>query len=81
MLHVQACRLTVEELASHTHTLYGHDSGQTYQTHTFQADAPNSRDWTFEFREWAGSIDYTGGNIPHNNLHPVYGCYQFIRTA
>lgn len=47
---------SVGEMPSHSHILYGHDPNQTYTTHTDNADAPNSRDWTKAYRNWSNSL-------------------------
>lgn len=64
----------------HTHNLYGHDSGQNYTKHTNNADAPNSRDWTEEYRTWANSMTSSGGNQYHNNLAPSIAIYCWRRA-
>lgn len=74
MLH----QLTVDELASHSH--------QQYVTAN-----PNTGTYTtrLDFNEDARNLDIfpqvmtgdTGGNLPHNNMPPVYGTYLFKRIS
>lgn len=73
-------QLTVGEMSVHTHNLYGHDSGQNYTKHTNNADAPNSRDWTEEYRTWSNSMTSSGGNQYHNNLAPSIAIYCWRRS-
>ena len=73
-------QLTVGEMPVHTHNLYGHDSGQNYTKHTNNADAPNSRDWTEEYRTWSNSMTSSGGNQYHNNLAPSIAIYCWRRS-
>lgn len=72
MLH----QLTVEELASHTHHgLWGWGSAEI-------SDPPDAANQlNLGNRTWGQPMTSTGGDKPHNNLSPSYGCYQFIRTA
>lgn len=72
MLH----QLTVEELASHTHYgLWGWGSAEI-------SDPPDAANQlNLGNRTWSQPMTSTGGDKPHNNLSPSYGCYQFIRTA
>lgn len=73
-------QLTVGEMPSHSHILYGHDPNQTYTTHTDNADAPNSRDWTKAYRNWSNSLSSSGGNQYHNNLSPSIAIYCWRRA-
>lgn len=72
MLH----QLTVEELASHTHYgFWGWGSAEI-------SDPPDAANQlNLGNRTWSLPMTRTGGDKPHNNLSPSYGCYQFIRTA
>lgn len=72
MLH----QLTVKELASHTHYgFWGWGSAEIPDP----SDAANQLN--LGNRTWGQPMTSTGGDKPHNNLSPSYGCYQFIRTA
>lgn len=68
--------MTVEELASHTHYgLWGWGSAEI-------SDPPDAANQlNLGNRTWSQPMTSTGGDKPHNNLSPSYGCYQFIRTA
>ena len=74
MLH----QLTVDELASHSHQQYvtaNPDSG-TYNTRLdYNKDEQNLSIFP---QVLTGD---TGGNLPHNNMPPVYGTYLFKRIS
>ena len=65
-------KLTVDEMPSHTHTLWkagtpgGNGSGMCYSGH----ETENSI-----------GVVASGGNEEHNNMQPFYTCYIFVRTA
>lgn len=89
MLHVQACRLTVEEIPSHQHNyrLFSQVGSSLNDTKmgklmSAMSDADSGQS-TLKTPNDGGEfhIYSTGGNAPHTNLAPVYGCYRFIRTA
>lgn len=68
--------LTVEELASHDHVTYPTAAGSDWNvisagTLGVDAASPNSTVHTWE----------TGGDEPHNNLHPVAVCTFIIYTG
>lgn len=71
-----AQKSAVEELASHTHYgLWGWGSAEI-------SDPPDAANQlNLGNRTWSQPMTSTGGDKPHNNLSPSYGCYQFIRTA
>ena len=74
MLH----QLTVDELASHSHQQYvtANPNTGTYTTRLdFNEDA---RNLTIFPQVMTGD---TGGNLPHNNMPPVYGTYLFKRIS
>lgn len=74
MLH----QLTVEELASHSHQQYvtANPNTGTYTTRLdFNDDAQNLAIFP---QVMTGD---TGGNLPHNNMPPVYGTYLFKRIS
>lgn len=64
--------LTVNEMPAHTHELYGSDNDIAPTTHSRQSDAPDSRKWTYDYRNWANSMTSTGNNAAHNNMPPYY---------
>lgn len=74
MLH----QLTVDELASHSHQQYvtANPNTGTYTTRLdFNEDARNLAIFP---QVMTGD---TGGNLPHNNMPPVYGTYLFKRIS
>lgn len=74
MLH----QLTVDELASHSHQQYvtANPNAGTYTTRLdFNEDARNLAIFP---QVMTGD---TGGNLPHNNMPPVYGTYLFKRIS
>ncbi len=74
MLH----QLTVDELASHSHQQYvtANPNTGTYTTRLdFNEDARNLSIFP---QVMTGD---TGGNLPHNNMPPVYGTYLFKRIS
>lgn len=74
MLH----QLTVDELASHSHQQYvtANPNTSTYNTRLdFNEDARNLAIFP---QVMTGD---TGGNLPHNNMPPVYGTYLFKRIS
>mgnify|MGYP001485545348 FL=1 len=74
MLH----QLTVDELASHSHQQYvtANPNTGTYTTRLdFNDDAQNLAIFP---QVMTGD---TGGNLPHNNMPPVYGTYLFKRIS
>ena len=74
-------QLTVGEMPSHTHTLHGGDDNPQATTHSYMADAPDSRKWTTNYRTWYNSMDSTGGDQYHNNIAPCVASYLWKRTA
>lgn len=74
MLH----QLTVDELASHSHQQYvtANPNTGTYTTRLdYNEDAQNLAIFP---QVMTGD---TGGNLPHNNMPPVYGTYLFKRIS
>lgn len=71
--------LTVDEMPSHTHTLYGSDNDIELQTHSIRSDAPDSRKWTYNYRGWANSIASAGNNAAHNNMPPYYALSYIMK--
>lgn len=66
--------MTVEELASHSHTIY---AGYGSQEGT-EIDYPlTNRNSTWSNRETTS----VGGNMPHNNMEPYKVVYIFMRSA
>ena len=78
MLSIHPYRIAVDELASHSHQQYvtANPNTGTYDTR-------------LDFNEDARNLDIfpqvmtgdTGGNLPHNNMPPVYGTYLFKRIS
>lgn len=82
-------RIAVEEIPSHQHNYrlfsdVGSSLNDTkrgkFMSARSTADSGNS---TLKTPNNGGEFHIypTGGNAPHTNLAPVYGCYRFIRTA
>lgn len=71
-------KLTINEMPSHTHTLYIDAKGTTvpawWTRHLFvQNDSPHEAQ--------ANNITSTGGSQPHNNMPPYLAVYVWKRTA
>ena len=66
--------LTVDEMPSHNHEVYGRTGSTAAGSSCFQG------------RSWNGTAVITntgsaGGGDPHNNLQPYITCYMYKRTA
>ena len=70
--------LTIEEMPSHSHSIYTVDSGSGNQ---------GKRDGLYYQGGWWGNgigapnVGNTGGSKAHNNLQPYITCYMYKRTA
>ena len=70
--------LTIEEMPSHSHSIYTVDSGSGNH---------GKRDGLYYQGGWWGNgvgapnVGNTGGSKAHNNLQPYITCYMYKRTA
>ena len=70
--------LTIEEMPSHSHSIYTVDTGSGNQ---------GKRDGLYYQGGWWGNgvgapnVNNTGGSKAHNNLQPYITCYMYKRTA
>ena len=64
--------LTVDEMPSHSHTLYSQTTGGS---NSVVSRVEGSGLWD------GSKISSTGGGQPHNNMPPYYTAYQWIKTA
>lgn len=73
----KAHKLTVSEMPSHDHSLYGSKSGNTYNIMN------TGNDWQSITNDWAkeNAVTPAGGNQSHNNLPPYITVYLWRRTA
>ena len=64
--------LTIDEMPSHSHTLYAQTTGGS---NSVVPRVASSGTWD------ANKISSTGGGQAHNNMPPYFTCYMFVRTA
>ena len=69
-------KLTIDEMPSHSHGIYGALTGETKAVTNFGNDwaVGTSHSWTIE-------TSSTGGDQSHNNLQPYICVYMWKRTA
>ena len=69
-------KLTVAEMPSHTHGIYGAQSGNTWPiTNT-------GNDWQLTTKSWnTNMLTNTGGDQAHNNMPPYLTVYMWKRVA
>lgn len=69
--------LTVNEMPSHTHTLFWANPGS--------GGGAKYIPWNTTVNQLTGGdptpVGYNGGSQPHNNLQPYFTCYIWCRTA
>lgn len=69
-------KLTVAEMPSHSHGIYGAKSGNTWPI----SNAGN--DWQLTTKSWnTNMLTNTGGNQAHNNMPPYIVVYVWKRVA
>lgn len=69
--------LTIQEMPSHTHGLYGAFTGKT------ETITNTGNNWAQTTTNWSNStyVKETGGGQAHNNLPPYTTCYIWYRVA
>lgn len=68
--------LTISEMPSHRHEVYGAMNGNSGGRWCVALNSDRGQNWSI-----ADEISYTGGGGAHNNLQPYITCYMWKRTA
>lgn len=79
--------MPVEELASHNHTIHFYNddwnssdgNSGAYNIPGIVHDATDRS--AKNTNTWADLVEAKGGNVPHNNLPPLYGVFKFRRIS